>query len=146
MKSMLSSMIAIAAAFHELQFDKAGEPYILHPLKVMYYLNTGDEELQCIAVGHDLLEDTDVTAQYLYEQGMTKRVVDAIQCLTKVKGETYAQYKEKVKSNRDAIRVKMADLRHNSDLRRLKGVRTEDMDRANRYMQFYKELQEALYA
>lgn len=143
MKRMLSTMIRIATVAHDGQFDKAGEPYILHPLKVMHYLKTDDEELQCIAVGHDLFEDTDVTAKYLRIHGISERIIYGITCLTKIKGQTYSTYKDRVKFNKDAILVKMAELRHNSDLRRLQGICAEDMERANRYMEFYKELEEA---
>lgn len=145
MKTMLGTMIFIASWYHEDQYDKAGEPYILHPLKVMYYLNTKDEELQSIAIGHDLFEDTDCDMAVLKFNGISNRVIEGIQCLTKLEGESYEAYKERVKSNKDAILVKMADLRHNSDLRRLKGVTEKDMERTNRYMEFYKELEEALH-
>lgn len=139
--STLSKMIAIAATAHAGQTDKAGKAYILHPLKVMHYLKTEDEELMCIAVGHDLCEDTSVTFLQLEEEGFSSRVVEGIRALTKQRGESYEEYKRKVKSNKDAILVKMADLRHNSDLRRLKGVTEKDVARTARYMQFYKELE-----
>lgn len=142
--NMLSKMIALAANAHADQTDKAGKAYILHPLKVMHYLKTEDEELMCMAVGHDLFEDTDITRVLLLELGFSLRVVDGISCVTRQRGEAYEEYKSKVKSNKDAIRVKMADLRHNSDLRRLKGVTEKDVARTARYMQFYKELEELL--
>lgn len=142
---MLSTMLMMATVGHHGQFDKSGKPYILHPLKVMHYLKSDDEELQCIALGHDILEDTEITEEDLLEAGMTLRVVRGIKSLTKIEGESYELYKEKVKSNIDAILVKMADLRHNSDIRRLKGdAEQKDIDRINRYRKFYKELQDTL--
>ena len=145
---MLSAMLAIAVARHVGQFDKGGQPYILHPLKVMHYLKSDDEELQAIAVGHDLIEDTFPSIQRgvdaLEYAGMTPRIISAIVALTKIKGEPYEDYKRRVKSNPDAIRVKMADLRHNSDIRRLKGVTQKDIDRSKRYQEFYLELEELL--
>ena len=140
--NMLSKMIALAANAHACQTDKAGKAYILHPLKVMHYLKTEDEELMCIAVGHDLCEDTAVTFLDLHKALFSERVIEGIRALTKQRGESYEEYKTKVKSNKDAILVKMADLRHNSDLRRLKGVTEKDVARTARYMQFYKELEE----
>jgi (p)ppGpp synthase/HD superfamily hydrolase len=137
---MLNKMLVLATTRHAGQFDKAGNPYILHPLKVMYYLKTDDEELQCIALAHDLVEDTDTTYTELYDMGFTGRVVAGIQALTKLPGESYEQYKEKVKANKDAIKVKMCDLRHNTDIRRLKGVSEKDLDRMARYNRFYMEL------
>jgi (p)ppGpp synthase/HD superfamily hydrolase len=141
---LLSDMLAFSAAAHNGQFDKGGMPYILHPLKVMYKLKTDDIELMCIALGHDLVEDCGVTYQDLIKLGCTLRIIDGIRALTKVPGETYEEYKAKVKANFDAVLVKMQDLRHNMDLRRLKGITAKDMQRAARYMEFYKELEEVL--
>ena len=62
---MLSTMLVLATQKHFCQYDKGGKPYILHPLRVMYQLKTDDEELNCIALGHDLVEDTDVTYSML---------------------------------------------------------------------------------
>lgn len=141
---MLSKMISLAVERHAGQFDKGGRPYILHPLTVMHRLRTDDEELQCIAVGHDLVEDTVTTSMELRELGFSERVVVGIRDLTKFESQTDDEYRAAVKSNRDAILVKMQDLRHNSDIRRLKGVRPKDFHRAARYHQFYLELEEAL--
>lgn len=143
-EQMLSEMIVIATNAHAGQFDKSGKPYILHPLKVMHYLKSDDLELCCIAIGHDLFEDTKVTALDLKEKGISIRVVAGIYALTKMPGETFEEYKEKVKSNTDAIKVKMADLRHNSDIRRLKGVTESDIKRTVKYMNFYLELEGVL--
>lgn len=142
---MLSKMIVIATNAHAGTFDRGGNPYILHPLKVMYYLKTTDEELQCIAVGHDVIEDTKVTYVDLRAAGMSERVISGIRSLTKVPGETYEEYKEKVFSNMDAMLVKKCDLRHNSDLRRLKGVTPKDIARMAKYQQFYVEIESKLW-
>lgn len=138
---MLNKMLVLATNRHSGQFDRGGNPYILHPLKVMYFLNTEDEELQCIALGHDVVEDTDTTYQELREIGFSERIVKGIQSLTKMPGETYDQYKAKVKANPDAIKVKMCDLRHNTDIRRLKSVTEKDIARTEKYNRFYQELQ-----
>lgn len=138
---MLAKMIAIAAEAHKDQRDKAGEPYILHCLKVMHYLKNADEETKCIAVGHDLFEDTDISASLLTSEGFSGRVIAGIFAMTKQRGQSYAEYKAQVMSNLDAVPVKMADLRHNSDIRRLKGAAQKDFDRVVRYQQFYSELQ-----
>lgn len=138
---MLSKMLVIATLAHADQFDKGGNPYILHPLRVMSYLKTTDEELQCIAIGHDTVEDTTVTYKELRDAGMSERVIAGIAALTKVPGETYEEYKEKVFANVDAMQVKMCDLRHNTDLRRLKGVTDKDLDRMAKYQRFYFEIQ-----
>jgi (p)ppGpp synthase/HD superfamily hydrolase len=141
---MLSKMISLATERHTGQFDKGGRPYILHPLTVMHRLRTDDEELQCIAVGHDLMEDCGVTVDELEDLGFSYRVVRGICDLTKITGLDEAGYRRMVKSNEDAIRVKIEDLRHNSDIRRLKGVTSKDIVRMIRYHEFYLELKGAL--
>lgn len=138
--AMLDKMIVLATTAHAGQFDKGGRPYILHPLRVMSFLKSDDEELQCIAIGHDVVEDTHVTYADLRNAGMSERVVAGIAALTKQKGETYVEYKEKVFANEDAMRVKMCDLRHNSDIRRLKGVTQKDIERMAKYHVFYLEI------
>lgn len=138
---MLNTMLVLATTSHAGQYDKGGHPYILHPLAVMYMLNTDDEELQCIALGHDLIEDCEgITYRLLKEKGFSDRVINGIRALTKLPGETYEEYKEKVKSNKDAILVKLCDLRHNTDIRRLRGVADKDIARMTRYFHFYMEL------
>lgn len=137
---LLSKMLVLATNKHSGQFDKGGNPYILHPIAVMYMDPNFDEEQQCVALGHDLVEDCGVTYADLREMGFTERIISGIRCLTKIPGETYEEYKDKVKSNSDAIRVKIADLRHNTDIRRLKGVTPKDMARMEKYFHFYLEL------
>lgn len=141
---MLARMIVLVTNAHAGQFDKGGNPYILHPLKVMHYTKSTDEEIQCIALGHDVVEDTDVTYADLRAAGISERVIDGIRALTKQPGQTYEEYKEGVFANRDAMIVKGADLRHNSDIRRLKGVTDKDVARIAKYMKFYSEIQERL--
>ena len=137
---MLDKMLVICTNAHHGQYDKGGRPYILHPLRVMSFLKTDDEELQCIALGHDVIEDTKVTYKDLTEAGISQRVQDGIRALTKVPGETYDEYKERVFASKDAMTVKMCDLRHNSDIRRLKGVTEKDIARIAKYHQFYLEI------
>ena len=141
---MLAQMLHIATTAHHGQFDKGGNPYILHPLKVMHYLKSDDEELMCMALGHDVIEDTSVTYQDLREQGISERVCQGIRALTKQPGQTYDEYKAGVFASEDAMRVKMADLRHNSDIRRLKGVTDKDVARIAKYMKFYAEIRAKL--
>lgn len=141
---MLSKMLAITATAHQGQYDKAGKPYFLHCLEVMWLLTTDDEELQCIALGHDLQEDTNITALDLYAAGMTDRIVFGVHAMTKWKHLSYEDYKAQVKSNPDAIKVKMADLTHNSDIRRMKSVCQKDFERVIKYRQFYAELLEVM--
>lgn len=110
----------------------------------MHYLKSDDGELQCIALGHDIIEDTDTTYEALIQAGMTTRVIEAIYLLTKQPGQTLDQYKARVMSNTDAMLVKLADLRHNSDIRRLKGLTDKDTARLAKYFKFYSEIKEKL--
>ena len=137
---LLSRMLLFATNAHHGQFDKSGQPYILHPITVMHMLQTDDEELQCIALGHDLVEDCKVTYQDLWDQGFTERIIEGIRAMTKIPGETKDEYKTKVKSSPDAIKVKMCDLRHNSDITRLKDLTPKNIERTIFYHQFYTEL------
>ena len=141
---MLDKMLVLCTNAHHGQFDKGGRPYILHPLRVMSFLKTEDEELQCIALGHDVIEDTKTTYADLREVGISERVIEGIRALTKVPGETLDEYKARVFDNHDAMRVKMCDLRHNSDIRRLKSVTEKDMARMAKYHQFYLEIKARL--
>jgi GTP diphosphokinase / guanosine-3',5'-bis(diphosphate) 3'-diphosphatase len=135
---MLSKMISLATERHAGQYDKGGRPYILHPLTVMHRLRTDDEELQLIAVGHDLIEDTETVHSELFRM-FGLRVAEGILMLTKF-DESECDYRKGVKSNYDSIRVKIEDLRHNSDIRRLKGITPKDIERMKRYHEFYLEL------
>lgn len=141
---MLGTMLVIATNAHAGQFDRGGKPYILHPMKVMHYLKSDDEELQCIALGHDVIEDTSVTYKDLRDSGISERVINGIASLTKMPGETYEEYKAKVFANKDAMLVKSCDLRHNSDIRRLKGVTEKDLQRIEKYHRFFLEIQARL--
>lgn len=141
---MLSKAILIATNAHHGQFDRGGNPYILHPLKVLHYLNSNDEELMCIAVLHDVIEDSDVTYKDLVNAGMSVRVIAGVIALTKVPGQTYEEYKQEVFDNIDAMQVKQKDLRHNTDIRRLKGVTEKDIARMVKYQTFYVEIEAKL--
>ena len=141
---LLGKVLVLATNAHAGQFDRGGKPYILHPLKVMHYLKTDDEELQCIALLHDVIEDTNTSWKDLEAIGCTERVLAAVKALTKMPGQTYDEYKEIVFANEDAMRVKLCDLRHNTDIRRLKGVTQKDIDRVAKYNRFYLEIQSRL--
>jgi len=141
---LLGNVLVLATNAHAGQFDRGGNPYILHPLKVMHYLKTDDEELQCIALLHDVIEDTKTTWQDLFDAGCTTRVVAGVRSLTKMPGQSYEEYKQAVFDNKDAMLVKTCDLRHNTDIRRLKGITEKDIARNAKYNQFYMEIQARL--
>jgi (p)ppGpp synthase/HD superfamily hydrolase len=144
MKHLLAKAIALASEKHMGQFDKGGMPYILHPLKVMHYIKSDDLELMAIAVMHDVVEDCDVSFKDLEDMGFTARIIDALRLVTKMPGQTHEEYLNGIKSNKDAIAVKLADLRHNSDIRRLKGITEKDVARMKKYNAMYIALKDAL--
>jgi len=139
----LNKMIVLVTTEFDGIYDRGGVPYVLHCLKVMHYLKSDDEELNCIALGHDLIEDRpNVTYLQLSQMGFSERIIDGIRAMTKVPGETNDEYMLRVKANKDAIRVKLCDLRHNSDIRRLKGVTAKDVARIEKYHRMFLELKD----
>ena len=100
---MLDKAIAIAAKAHEGQVDKAGLPYILHPLRVMF-ARENEEERIC-AVLHDVIEDTNITLEDLRREGFSEEILFALACLTKLQGETYDAFIERVLQSPIAARA-----------------------------------------
>lgn len=136
----LAQTIAIVAEAFKAVCDKAGKPYILHCLHVMHQMPQDDPELMMIAVMHDLIEDTDYTFADLVELGYSARVVEALRLLTHESGVPYMDYIERISTSKDATEVKKADLRHNSDIMRMKGLREKDMQRLEKYHRAYAYL------
>lgn len=136
-KQMKMRMLSLAAEKFNGVFDKGGEPYLLHCIEVMNRLNTDDEELQCIALGHDLFEDTGVVPLDLINMDFSMRIVHGIDMMTKWPFLSQEEYEDRVLSNPDSILVKEADLSHNSDIRRLKGVSEKDIQRMIKYHKFF---------
>ncbi len=148
---MLSKAILIATQAHAGQFDKGGKPYICHPLTVMHKVGNSNEVVQCIAVLHDVIEDctsktiymdgqqVSISFAMLASQGMSTDVIEGVRALTKMPGQTYEEYQQAVLSNRNAMKVKLEDLRTNSDLRRMKNreITEKDIQRVAKYMAFY---------
>lgn len=130
-QSMFDLALSIAKKAHKGQYDKAGVDYIEHPLFVASLVDTQEEK--AVALLHDVLEDSPYTAEELILAGLPETVVSAVQILTKKKGQDYQQYLEHVKSNPIARRVKLADLKHNSDLSRLATVTEKDLERLEKY-------------
>ena len=129
----LDLAIKTAVEGHSGQFDRGGNPYILHCLAVMHLVESNESEVRQIAVLHDLIEDTGRTYAQLREAGFSERVIDGVRALTKVPGESYDEYLTRVSANRDAVLVKLADLTHNTDIRRLKGATEKDIQRTAKY-------------
>jgi (p)ppGpp synthase/HD superfamily hydrolase len=138
--STLERAIQIAASAHEGQVDKAGAPYILHPLRVMLQLD-GDRE-RIVAVLHDVLEDSPITREVLRAEGFDDEILEALERLTKQPGEAYSAFIERARQNPISLRVKLADLRDNSDLSRLALISAADRARVEKYASAIRRLQE----
>ena len=121
----------IAKKAHLGQVDKAGEDYIKHPEKVASFVKTDEEK--AVAYLHDVIEDTELTLEDLNKYDFSKEVLEAVDIITKKRGEDYQSYLNSVKKNKLARAVKLADLRHNSDLTRLAKVTEKDIKRKEKY-------------
>ncbi len=135
---MLATAIRVAAQAFEHIRDKGGKPYIMHCLRVMNNLNSDDEELNSIAVLHDFIEDCGGdNHEKLYDSlklaGFSQRVITALRLLTHIKGVPYDDYIKQLAHNEDARKVKLADLKDNSDITRLKGLTKKDFDKMEKY-------------
>ena len=138
LEMLLIFAIAIANQAHAGQLDKAGKPYISHPLTVMAQMDT--LETKIVAVLHDAIEDSDLAIADLVRQGFPKFITDAIAAITKLKGEQYADYILRVKSNAIARQVKIADVTHNMDISRIVNPTEKDFQRLEKYQKVLQEL------
>lgn len=107
----------IAQQAHNGQVDKSGNPYIEHPLRVSAKFTQPAH--QCIALLHDVLEDSDYTSDDLRVAGISNEVIGAVVALTHLKNEPLDQYYERIKKNPLALTVKLADIEDNTDPGRL---------------------------
>jgi (p)ppGpp synthase/HD superfamily hydrolase len=129
----LAHAIRIAAEAHEGQFDKAGQPYMLHVLRVMFGCTS--PEAQVAAALHDVVEDTDWTLDDLRREGFTERVVQTVDALTRREGEEYFAFARRAASTPLGREVKRADLLDNMDIRRIANPSEKDWERLKRYRQ-----------
>lgn len=138
----LEETLILASRLHAGQVDKAGAPYILHPLRLM--LGSKGLETQTVALLHDVVEDTPTTLAELAALGYPPAVLEALDCLTHREGEAYMDYVARAKANPVARQVKLLDLEDNMDLRRLFCDPTErDLARLKRYRQAWALLRDA---
>lgn len=141
LKIILDRAKAIATSAHEGQVDKAGKPYIDHPMRVMNMGKTVEEKIA--GVLHDVVEDSDWTFEMLEKEGIPKDVMDALRCVTKLsEEEDYDHFIERVKTNPLAVKVKLNDLKDNMDITRLGEVTEKDLARLNKYIRAYRQLTE----
>ena len=134
----LERALQIAVRAHAGQKDKNGEAYIFHPLRVMGRCVSPDAKI--VALLHDVVEDTEVTAEQLKEEGFSAGVLAAVKLLTHATEISYDDYVSAMLSNPTAVEVKIADLEDNSDIRRLKSVDEKGIERLRKYRKAYQIL------
>ena len=140
---MLSKAIELAARAHDGFNDKCGEPYILHPLRVM--LSCNDELSRVCAVLHDVVEDTEITFEDLHNEGFSQEAIKIIDCLTKRNGEKYEDYVNRVLTNEVAMHIKLADLNDNMDPNRISCYDKEYETRFEKYKTAKRKILDHLY-
>lgn len=137
----LDTAIKLATDAHTGQVDKAGQPYVLHPLRVMLAMKTDDERI--VAVLHDVVEDTPWTCDDLYWQhGFKPEIVMAVAALTRGKNEDYFDFIRRLAPNPIARAVKIADIRDNLDPSRGLADDNEATERAEKYRRALDMLEE----
>ena len=129
--STLERAIAIAAQAHAGQTDKGGQPYILHPLRVL--LRVQGAHARIAAVLHDVVEDTPVTLEALAAEGFAAEVLEAVEALTKRPGESRLEAAHRAAAHPIAREVKLADNAENADLSRIPNPTQKDLDRLEAY-------------
>lgn len=133
----LASKIAYRA--HEGQTDKAGVPYIFHPIHIAEQMDS--EESCVVALLHDVIEDSDITLEILSKY-FNDDIITALRVLTKKENDDYVMYIKRVKTNKLATKVKIKDLEHNRDLTRLDEVTDKDRKRSLKYWQAIRYLED----
>ena len=123
--------LAISFNAHKEQVDKSGMPYVYHPYRVAEQMD--DEYSTCVALLHDVVEDTDITIAELKNEGFPQEILDAIALMTHDDETPYFEYIQQIKKNPIVTAVKLADLRDNSNFERLEKVELKDLKRLEKY-------------
>lgn len=130
--STLQRAIEIAVEAHRGQSGRGGEPYILHPLRLMLQMTT--EATRMVAVLHDVVEDNrEWTLERLRAEGFARAIVEAVDALTRREGEAYLEFARRAGAHPLSRPVKLADLRDNMDMTRLPLLAARDHERLERY-------------
>jgi len=136
---MLNKAMLVASIAHRHQADKGGMPYVEHLLSVAFRLGKWNPTKVVIALLHDIVEDTEITADELSEMGFRFHIVEAVMLLSKKDNTTLDEYREyihRISENTLARAVKIADLEHNLYLQRInRGITEFDLARVNKYIE-----------
>jgi len=136
--SKLTMAIGICLKAHTRQFDLGGEPYCLHPMRIMFFMETEDEKITALL--HDVIEDSPWTLKDLENEHFSADVINAVDALTKRKGEPASDYYSRIAGNAIARKVKIQDLKHNMDISRIKNISDKDHERLEKYKWHYEYL------
>ncbi len=129
---MTKKALKLCFEAHKEQLDKSGMPYVFHPFTLASAMD--DEISVTAALLHDVAEDTDVTLEDMRNMGFNERVIEVLALLTHADEVPYTDYIAKIKTDETAKKVKLADLRHNSDLSRLDEITPEALERQKKYL------------
>ena len=124
---------------HKDQVDKTGMPYVFHPFHLAEQMDT--EDAVCVALLHDTVEDTDISFEDLINEGFNDSIINALKLLTHNDDTPYLEYVARIKENPLARKVKLADLRHNSDLTRIDLTVDKIPPKYNLYLEAIKYLE-----
>jgi len=136
--NIIEKSLEIALKAYSGMKDKAGKTYILHPLRLMEKMDS--EEEMAVALLHDVIEDSNYSAQDLLDEGIPSSIVDAVQSLTKINGEDYEAFIERAMQNKLALKVKKADIEDNINVLRLSSVSDKDLERIVKYHSAWHKL------
>ena len=133
---MLNEAITLASSLHQSEERENGDPYILHPIRVMMAVRTTEERI--VAILHDIIEDTAYTIVDLEElHDFDPRIILAIEAITRGEGELYGNYIDRLSGNRLASVVKLADLRDNMNVLELRELNNHNLSRLEKYHSAY---------
>ena len=128
----------IAVEAHKGKKDKSGEDYVFHPIRVAEKCKSINAKVAALL--HDTIEDTDVTAEYLRNEGFPEEIISAVLSVTKQEGESYEDFVHRAAENAIGREVKIADLEDNMDILRLKEITDEDVARLRKYLKAWHYL------
>ena len=111
MSQYLNKAITVACKAHQGQFSINGEPYILHPLRLLVKAKSNEERI--IAVLHDVIEKSNISLADLKNKGFDQNIISSIDSLSRRKSESYFDYIGRIMQNRISVKIKLLDLADN---------------------------------
>ena len=132
MSELINKAKKLSFEYHKDQRDRAGKPYLDHLKTVADGLSIKEEDYICVAWLHDIVEDHNYPIEKIRAE-FGNEITSAVMAISKIKGESYQDYLNRVKSNEIARIVKLSDLAHNMQLSRLPKVTLKDLQRVEKY-------------